>query len=210
MTKLFTLKTIISREIIINEFISSIINENQIILNLGAGLDSRHIKYKNQYKKWIDIDLQDSINLKRKIYNSDDNYSLLASDIFELEWMKHVSKENCIILCEGTLMYYHKKDVIEFLNKLFTNFKNSFFIFEFIGKHGVKYKHPMIKSMGMDIAYLSSLSNENDLFSLDAELIDFKNVFDNDKINWFKINRILNIFGVKSQDLLSTIYLFKK
>lgn len=210
LTKYFTKNVILSREIIIDNNLEKLLSKKKYnVVNLGCGLDSRHVRYLDKVNKWYDIDLDSTIDVKNNIYQENENYKQIKSDIFSKDWLNYVALENSIIICEGVLMYYPKQIVIEFINSLFYSFTKSFFIFEFIGKYGENYLHPMFKKINIDLPYKSSISNEKDLNSLNSKLLNKVNIIDNDSLNWLFLDKFLNIFSNLKSNLFSTIYIFE-
>lgn len=165
--------------------------------------------FEGKFKKWYDIDFESTIKLKNEICHKIENYELIAADIFLFDWTNGLEKDNIIVICEGALMYYEKEQVIEYLNKLFNIFTNSYFILEFIGKYGVNYLHPMFKKMNINMPYKSSLSKGNGIELLNAKLVKSECVLENNLVNWYKLNKLVSLFGLKKENILSSIYLFE-
>lgn len=211
IVKEITFKSIISREIIINNYLNNILinSKNYTIINLAAGLDCRYLMFEGRFKKWYDVDYESTINLKKDICLKIDNYELISADMFNLDWAKNIEKENIIVICEGALMYYKKERVVEYLNKLFSLFSNSHFILEFIGKYGVNYLHPMFKKMNINLPYQSSLTKGDGIELLNAKLVKVECVLENNLVNWFYLNKLVSLFGLKKENILSSIYLFE-
>ena len=210
IVRTFTFKSILSRELIINDFLEDLAKSGKeyTIINLGAGLDCRYVKFASSFKKWYDVDYSATIEFKNEYCKKFENYELVAGDIFDKDLLNKFEKENVIVLCIGTLMYYERSQVVPYVNSLIQNFKNSQFILEFIGKYGVDYTHPMLSEMNINLPYLSSLTLKDGIELIDAKLVKSQCSFDNDLVNWHYLNKLVKFVGVKTENILSSIYQF--
>jgi O-methyltransferase involved in polyketide biosynthesis len=91
------------------------------VLHLACGLDSRAKRVEwgsaaSRDLKWIDVDLPDVVQLRRKVMPPTDfdtavdgnrrDYSLVAADLMEDDWLSVVPKDRkAIIVAEGLLPY---------------------------------------------------------------------------------------------------------
>lgn len=109
------------------------------IINLGAGLDTRAIRFIDDNVYWFDIDFDNVIKLRKTFFSeleNNKNYKTISSSILDFNWIKYIKNiENMgtvIIIAEGVLMYLEEKDVKELIENLAKNFSNSHFIFDII------------------------------------------------------------------------------
>jgi O-methyltransferase involved in polyketide biosynthesis len=94
-----------------SEFITA--HPNALILHLGCGLDSRCLRVPRQETLWIDLDMPDVIDLRKKFYPETDNYRMIGSSVTDLAWVDLVPLEEkpVFVVAEGLLMYLHEGDV---------------------------------------------------------------------------------------------------
>lgn len=59
---------VIARTIMLDNMVSDYLckNENVIVVNIACGLDTRCYRNEGKYKKWYNIDLPDTINIRSR------------------------------------------------------------------------------------------------------------------------------------------------
>jgi len=98
-------------DIYTSQFITD--HPNAVILHLGCGLDSRVLRVQPPAARWIDLDMPDVIDLRRKFYAETDAYQMIASSVTDLAWMDQVSTHGqpTLVVAEGLMMYLGEEDV---------------------------------------------------------------------------------------------------
>lgn len=131
-------------------------HENVVIVQIGAGLDTRPLRLegicKNAY--FYDLDLADVIALRTKLIPKAKNNEFIASSMFDTAWMdelgtKHKGAKFCFIL-EGIAMYFNAKMMSEFFGNLADRFEGVImldFLNKFMAKQMNKGRHDTIKFM---------------------------------------------------------------
>ena len=77
-----------------------------VVLHLGCGLDSRALRVAAPRALWIDADLPPVIAEKRRYFQEDDGYRLVAADARETAWVDALPHAgHAVILLEGLSMY---------------------------------------------------------------------------------------------------------
>lgn len=145
-----TYQNIINR----TEFIDRIIKDNNFdqIIILGAGFDSRFIRFYNPKTKFFEIDIKSTqknkINLiKKSKYKINENIFFIPSDLNQQEINQKLLSKNfssnlkTLFIIEGLIMYLQPSAV----NKLFKSIikilsSNSEIVFDFIHQRIVKNK----------------------------------------------------------------------
>ena len=94
------------------------------VLQLGCGLDSRAFRLDlPSGVRWIDVDLPEVIELRRRLYGERDGYRMLASSVTEQDWLDEVPDDGpTLIIAEGLLMYLAPADVDRLLRRLTERF----------------------------------------------------------------------------------------
>jgi O-methyltransferase involved in polyketide biosynthesis len=80
------------------------------VINLGCGLDTRFSRLDNGKTHWYDLDLPESIHLRRQFFNETDRYKMIAE----------------------ILMYFTEQEVNELMDKMVTNFPDAEMLIETI------------------------------------------------------------------------------
>lgn len=119
-----------------------------IIVNLGAGLDARCERLDRGSVKWVDIDLPESMQVRRCFFEENDQYRMIASSILDSDWMDEIEVGVPVLfLCEGVLMYLEPSDVERLFKTLAQRFPGATFAFDSISTWMVKHSsiHPDVK-----------------------------------------------------------------
>lgn len=120
---------------VVNEYINS--TTDPVIINLGAGLDTRHLRLKDA--KWYQLDLEKPMLLRNIFFGKEEIE--ITKNIFDFSWIKEIKeKENVLIIIEGVLMYLPENRVKTLFKQIGLNFRDSFIVFDTIPKSYVKLK----------------------------------------------------------------------
>lgn len=174
---------------------------NCVVVNLGAGLDSRFFRVDNGIVLWYDLDLPEMISVKKNFMEENQRYKMISKSIFDDSWIEEVNKHNLpiLLIAEGLLMYFEKKDV----NKLFDTFIEKFvqteFIFDVIHTSLIKHsdKHDSVKTMNTKFKW--GLASREELLAINKKLKlkDEWSLFDYHKDRWRWIRYITMIPKIK-------------
>lgn len=116
-----------------NDYVRS--TQNPVIVNLGAGLDTRHIRFDDA--KWYQLDLDEPMNLRTLFFGSKDIN--IRKSILDFSWVTDVKeKENVLFIIEGVLMYLDETQVKSIFRIIGLNFKNCFIVYDTIPESFVK------------------------------------------------------------------------
>lgn len=62
------------------------------VIEIGAGLNSRYERLDNGVARWLELDLPDSIELRRKFFEDDVRRSMIAASALDTDWYEQVKK----------------------------------------------------------------------------------------------------------------------
>ncbi|MCL4559107.1 MAG: class I SAM-dependent methyltransferase [Chloroflexi bacterium] len=135
------------------EFIAS--HPDTLVLHLGCGLDSRCLRVPRLSSRWIDLDLPEVIELRRKFYPETDSYRMIAASVTDLAWVDMVSPDGrpVFVVAEGLLMYLHESDVRALILRLHQKFSGCGFVFDAFSKMTADrvHAHPSLQKTGASI-----------------------------------------------------------
>jgi O-methyltransferase involved in polyketide biosynthesis len=99
-------------------------NPDGVVINLGAGLDTRHERLAVDGVRWYDLDVRDAIALRREFFSESDTYHFIAKSVFDYSWMDDVGdiSDPVLFVAEGLLMYFSENEVKSLVNELATRF----------------------------------------------------------------------------------------
>lgn len=151
----FTQAGVCIRASLIDKEVQAFINKNPdaVVIQLGVGLDSRYERLgKPAVTHWFDLDLPESIALRKHFFEETDTYSLLEGSLFDLSWVNEVVKYNkpILIITEGVLMYYSREEIKSFFEELSKKIGVATFVFDMLAYAlvGNEKKHDSLGKMG--------------------------------------------------------------
>jgi O-methyltransferase involved in polyketide biosynthesis len=120
----------------IKEFIS--VYPKATIVNIGCGLDTTFNRVDNGQIKWIDLDLPDSIKLRKQFIPESDRNKFIAKSALDMDWFESIkSDKNIMLLIAGVIYYFDENEV----KTLFANFHKVIpgveIIFDYSSKKGI-------------------------------------------------------------------------
>ena len=128
-----------------NEFLR--IHPDGLIVNLGAGFDTRYWRLNSEGIKYLEVDLPEVIEAKNALIGDLIKYEMLSASVLDDDWLKHISSlqtGNILLMAEGLFMYLPEIEVIRTFSRISEILSNSKIIFEVVNK---KYTQGFRKRM---------------------------------------------------------------
>lgn len=136
--KLVTHECVIARTIMFDRAVKNFIVEHPhgVCINLGCGMDDRFSRVDNGYVQWFDVDLPDSISVRKKVFSETKRRKMISADVLEDDWVREVSVyigergEDILVIAEGLLMYFTKEQHRKLLQMLADSFSSGVLLVE--------------------------------------------------------------------------------
>lgn len=116
----------IVRTWVIDRGVTKFIEENPegLIINLGCGLDTRITRVDNGKIQWIDLDLPDVIELRRKFFSENNRIKFISKSVTDYSWMEDIKVEGrkVLLIAEGLFPYFQEAEIKEIFQHLVNNF----------------------------------------------------------------------------------------
>lgn len=116
-----------------------------VVVEIGAGLDTRFERLDNGRVRWFDLDLPDSIELRRRFFQETDRRRFLACSALDADWLDVVGR--CqgpkFFVAEAVLMYFKEEDVRRLFAMIADRFPGSLFAFDAAGRLAQKYSRKL-------------------------------------------------------------------
>jgi O-methyltransferase involved in polyketide biosynthesis len=115
------------------EFIQS--RANPVIVNLGAGLDTRFERLGREGVRWYDLDVPDAMAFRRRFFEEGPANRFVAKSIFDTTWMDDVEVaegDSVLFIAEGLLMYFEPDEVRSVLVALANRFAGAEMLLELV------------------------------------------------------------------------------
>jgi len=106
-----------------------------LVVSLGCGFDTRYWRISKEPWKYVEIDLPNVIEAKRKVLGNTAVYPMIGRSVLEEDWIDRIlsmQKEHVLFLAEGLFMYLPKDSVINPFRWLANSFSKSEIIFEVV------------------------------------------------------------------------------
>jgi O-methyltransferase involved in polyketide biosynthesis len=129
---------VIARTVMLDRMVKDFITKNPeaVIVNIGAGFDNRFSRVDNGRIFWFDLDLRDSIELRKKVFAERERVCMISGSVLEEGWCASVKAEcekrnsKVLFLAEGLFMYLTLEEITKLLFVLKTNFPGGTLIAE--------------------------------------------------------------------------------
>ena len=191
----------------IKEFIT--VFPEATIINIGCGLDTTFDRVDNGSILWYDLDLPDTMELRKKYISETDRRKFISKSVFDASWYDRVEKRNNVmLLIAGVLYYFNEGDI----KRLFSEFHHFLpgveIVFDYASRLGIKVSNKkVLEKGGMDKSACLKWGIDN---ILEIERWD-NNITVIDNIQMYKEHKknysILKRMGMAFADLLKIMSL---
>jgi O-methyltransferase involved in polyketide biosynthesis len=122
------------------------------IVNIGCGLDTTFDRVDNGKLRWIDLDLPDTIELRKKYIFESDRRQFTPKSVFDTSWYDGIENKNHVmLLIAGVLFYFDEADVKNLFNDFHNFLPGVEVIFDYGSSLGIKISNKrVIENGGMD------------------------------------------------------------
>lgn len=170
--KFFSHEGVVARTVMFDNAVKELLVKypNAVCINIGCGLDDRFSRVDNGKIRWFNVDLPDSIKVRKKIFEETEHEHMIAGDILETDWMRNIPKTDVtIIIAEGLFMYFSKEQIKAILNNITSSFDRGFLLAELMHPKMMKEKmHDTVKHTKAKFGWGTRTGDE--LLPLDSEL----------------------------------------
>lgn len=174
-----------------------------VVINIGAGLDTRFSRVDNGFIHWYDLDLPESICLRKDFFQESHNYSMIAKSVFDFSWIDDVTVGDrpVLIIAEGVLMYFEKNDVKQLMIKLSERFPKAEMLFEMMtpALTGMSKKHDTVSRMNATFKWGIKSGRDVEAFSSRIQFIQEWNYYDFHKKRWKWMGWAARIPAIKNR-----------
>ena len=118
-----------------------------MVVHIGCGLDSRYLRVKTPCSEWVDCDLPDVIEIRKKYFQENETYHMMALDASRPEQIALLPDcDTAIVVLEGLSMYLTNSQVRGLLQALDKKYQELHILMDVYTEFGVKaskYKNPV-------------------------------------------------------------------
>jgi O-methyltransferase involved in polyketide biosynthesis len=102
------------------------------VVELGTGLNTRFERTDNGSVHWIDLDLPDTIQLRRRFFADTTRRRMIAASLTDEDWLADVARRPgpYFFVSDGVLVYLREADVAATLTRIASRFPDAMLAFD--------------------------------------------------------------------------------
>jgi O-methyltransferase involved in polyketide biosynthesis len=126
-------------------------NPGGTVVELGTGLNTRFERTDNGSVHWIDLDLPDTIEVRRRFFADTDRRRMLAASLVDEDWLAAVAElpGPYFFVADGVLTYLREEDVTNVLTRIAARFPGSRLAFDSYPPAALEWEHKMAAKRGI-------------------------------------------------------------
>lgn len=128
------------------------------VVDLGCGLSTRFDRLDNGRLHWFDLDLPDTMALRRRFFTDSDRYTMIEGSILDDAWFEQVREPGgpIFLLSEAVLLYFPAETVHTILRQIAEGFPGSRLVLDTGGKAmmGTQDRNPVFKQVSARMEWI--------------------------------------------------------
>lgn len=127
---------VLARTLLLDKMVGEFVRQNPhgTVVNIACGLDTRFYRVDNGTIRWYNLDLPETIAMRRRFLREDGRVSMIAKSAMDPAWAQQVDATggNVLVVIEGLTMYLTESDVARMLRILGRRFSRVRIFLEFM------------------------------------------------------------------------------
>jgi O-methyltransferase involved in polyketide biosynthesis len=142
------------------------------VIEIGTGLNTRFERVDNGQVHWIDLDLPDTIELRRKFFADSDRRRMVAASVLEEDWLATVqdSPAPYFFAADGVLAYLARAPQV--ITRVAGRFPGALIAFDTYPQRTLEQQHKMAAKKNMEARWVWSCDDPRSLESLGLEVVE--------------------------------------
>ena len=142
-----------------------------MVVEIGTGLNSRFDRTDNGQVHWIDLDLPDTIELRRRFFDDSGRRRMVAASVLDQDWLPVVrdSPGPYFFVAEGVLVYLDQ--AVQVIARIAGAFPGALIAFDTYSQRMLDQQHRLAAKKNMDARWAWSCDNPSTLTSLGLEVV---------------------------------------
>lgn len=129
-------------------------NPTGTVVEIGSGLNTRYERLDNGLAHWIELDLPDSMSLRKKFFKDSERREMIAGSFLETNWFEKVlaAPAPYCFVSEGVIIYLDHEDIEKSIRHLVKTFPGNTLIMDTCSAKMVETqgKQDVMKTMPKD------------------------------------------------------------
>jgi O-methyltransferase involved in polyketide biosynthesis len=115
------------------------------VVELGTGLNTRFERVDNGQVRWIDLDLPDTIELRRSFFADTPRRRMIAASLLDDSWYQAVAQQDgpYFFVTDGVLVYLPEDQVLAALERLAQRFPGALIALDTYSRQALNAQHRM-------------------------------------------------------------------
>ena len=122
------------------------------VVELGTGLNTRFERVDNGQVHWFDLDLPDTIELRRAFFTDTGRCRMVAASLLDEDWLPVVAQSRgpYFFVADGVLVYLPEDQAIATLARIAARFPGALIALDTYPKRTFDHQHQLAARRGMD------------------------------------------------------------
>ena len=122
------------------------------VVELGTGLNTRFERVDNGQVNWFDLDLPDTIELRRNFFADTGRRRMIAASVLDEDWLPAVAQSRgpYFFVADGVLVYLPEDQVMATLARIVARFPGSLIALDTYPKRTFDQQHRLAARQGID------------------------------------------------------------
>ncbi len=122
------------------------------VVEIGTGLNTRFERVDNGQVHWFDLDLPDTIDLRRAFFADTGRRRMVAASVLDEDWLPVVAQSRgpYFFVAEGVLVYLPEEQVTATLARIAERFPGALIALDTYPKRAYDWQHQLAAKKGMD------------------------------------------------------------
>ena len=141
------------------------------VVEIGTGLNTRFDRVDNGQVHWIDLDLPDTIELRRKFFTDSGRRQMVAASVLDQDWLPIVraSPGPYFFSVEGVLPYLSEAPLV--IARIAEEFPGALIAFDSYSRRMLEQQHKLAAKKAMDARWAWSCDDPRTLESLGLDVV---------------------------------------
>jgi methyltransferase (TIGR00027 family) len=149
-----------------------------LVVNLGAGLDTRFYRLDNGRVEWIELDLPGVIEFRQKLHEPENaRHRLIAASVLDEGWIAEIkrhTRNRVLFVAEGLFPYFTEEEHRKIFTCLAENFPGQEMLFHTLAPSLVQklaqYRHTLMANLSIKAELRWGLDDSNQVSALNPKV----------------------------------------
>ena len=144
------------------------------VAEIGTGLNTRFERVDNGQVQWFDLDLPDTIELRRAFFADTGRRRMIAASALDEDWLPDVARSRgpYFFVADGVLVYLPEDQVMAMLARLAERFPGALLVLDTYPKRTLDQQHRLAAKKGIDARWAWSCDDPRSLERLGLEVME--------------------------------------